>query len=1607
MRKSYITSVAGTLAAVVLAATGAVYAAQTDWAPLRSNEPAHPSSVKYEESPISKALGRKPERNPLNQVVPLRDGEHTLPAMRSQKMRPQSIFRSPEAPRGNCYAVVNRYTEMEYAHQAYVGPLDLTTGRLTRLYSGAVFCPYIGDDYLYQGNSYRKGQIICPNYTNISETLYGASWTLVDIETGEITDKINFNDQLADAYSVTYDPDRDIFYTIAIDMNNSEGDSYFGIVNPNGATGWEYYAGGRLETKNNQKPFIAAIAYNPVDKQVYAFDNNNYVYSIEWDGSLGMKHPEYTLVSVGEIYMPDESVLFECDSNDPMAGQITYSPMDEMFVAVYRDNRYRVNRIVYVHPETFEAFIGADVNADSTPFVCSIFCVDDMASSDAPMLAPAPVLSFTDGSLSGSIALSTPTESFIGLDLSGKTLKAVTKIDGEVKDERNVTAGQSFTLNLTLEQGLHSLEFTTEINGETSPVNTVPFYVGFDAPQAPTNIRLDLNHLTWDVPAQPGVNKGYVDTDDITYDVYLNDVKQNSQPLTVNEFDITVPETMAYSDIAVTASSHGQTSPKGSIKEIFGKAFELPFLQAPTKEQSSLYTIVNANNDYRTFYYGTNSGVEGMIFLCGYTDDADDWLFLPAINFPDNKKLYSFEADLRGVYTDLLTAESFEVYLADRATVESALKGTQIYADYNLKVSAATIRHHNMTFAVPEAGDYYIAIHMVSTREQSSQGLTFHNFEVKALDGSTSAVPGEPTNVTVVPAQFGEQMVTATATLPTVDILGNPLPADEDITLTLTYADDAGYTYSQQVTGKPGETVSVTNGGDRDGFIYYTLTPSNSHGSGYARSYRVYVGVDIPLAPRNIQGVPSADNLSLNLTWEAPEEIGKNGGYIDLTAPDFKYTVYVRSGTSYNKIADTRDLAYTFYPFGVEGTGKLESYLVGPGASNSAGQSQNSLFVSEVLGQPLELPLKEEWNSSLFNYSPYNFVTTGAYSASDWASAGTTLGLGIGDPSVIEGCIFTFSAAGHSLSKLILPKATTKGIMKVNFILKYWDFAEAPKTIRIFGRSDKTNEETLISEITTNRPSKGEWVEAEIPLTENFIDSNWVQLLVETELFGGENEYLVLDSFQLMPDADYDLKLTTLSGLTQATIGDVLTYDVTVANAGRERLGAPLSIQLIDKATDKVLASDNVQIDALTSNQTFDHSATFQLDGTFSKIENVIVRASIDAEDENLSNNTRELQLTIMPSQLPAVDDLEATLNDDGTVALTWSAPSATYGNFDNFDAYKPFQTTETLGFWQNKDLDGMQPIYFQNQATGAPLLWENSESPCAWMVYDYEAMGAPEARIKPHSGNQAIMARCGMYPDENVPVQSSKWLISPEIVPQSALSFWYSTLTTDYKEFVELWVSETPNGEGYLDPTDSRLPAGKCGTFTKVTSFSKMGAEDWEYVTYRFNSRTRQFALRYCSYDSFCAVLDDISFTPANMLTRTPASYSVYRCELDGSNPVMIAENITATSFTDTNFNDAAYRYYVVANSDIDGHLAAGAPSNHVTVIGSSVDEISGDVAVVAGKGVINVINLAGQETVIAAADGKIVAKAVNASAHSAYAVESGVYVVTVGRRSYKVIVK
>lgn len=642
----------------------------------------------------------------------------------------------------------------------------------------------------------------------------------------------------------------------------------------------------------------------------------------------------------------------------------------------------------------------------------------------------------------------------------------------------------------------------------------------------------------------------------------------------------------------------------------------------------------------------------------------------------------------------------------------------------------------------------------------------------------------------------------------------------------------------------------------------------------------------------------------------------------------------------------------------------------------------------------------EEFSNQGLTYSPYTALTTGIYANSAWEIVTNMDGVGVGNPPVIQGALVAYSTERAADAKIILPKVSTVGIAKSDFILRYWDYTGAPDKITVYGRRYGATDETVVGEFTPSHSANGKWNDAELMLPAEFNNAPWIEFRLGCHFPArATNEYLIIDSYQFFPDVDNDLKVSSLSGPEQTCIGETVTYHVAVANSGRERASGKLTVALTD-AAGKALASADTKVPNLNANQTFEYDATFDINGTFSDISQLTVVASLESEDENLANNSRSLAVKVMRGSLPVVNDLMLAASKS-VIGLDWSEPSTEYGDFENFESHSPFEVSDQLEMWGNVDLDGMNPIGIGNSTTGQELKWNGSNQPQAWTVIDMEQLGfINDARLAPHSGKNVLIARAGDYPDEDDPQQSSKWLISPEIKGGTELSFWMNTIAGDLKEFIEVWYSET---DTRLDPETAT--STRNGSFRRLRNFSKEGAETWEHITCQLPAGARYFAIRYCSYDGAAVMIDDISFTPAKMLERKIDHYVVYISE-DGVNFSVLADNITTPGHT-ADFPVRGALYYVTTVVDTEGGLREGPKSNIVQCGTVATTTITADTYIYGTEKEIVILGLENEYYNIVSSDGRCIASGqITANRFSIHA-DSGIYIVTAGSQTATILVR
>lgn len=289
-------------------------------------------------------------------------------------------------------------------------------------------------------------------------------------------------------------------------------------------------------------------------------------------------------------------------------------------------------------------------------------------------------------------------------------------------------------------------------------------YVGYDTPLAPGNIELKEGVLTWDAP-DGTVHDGYLDSANLTYNVYLNGEQINNEPIRECSYSFTMPEEVFRKYVAqVEAVNHGHASDKGFSNDIkYGNPFPLPFTIAPTEAEGELVKIISGRNEYLA-WHSTGDNVDGRYFSCS-TNDYDgprlEWLYMPAITIPESDTLLEISFDMMaGGYEE--NSENLSVGYAN--TQEPA--NTTIIKKWD---GLKNVEWTRLTaYCLPEPGTSYIAFLTETSRD--GYRVNIRNISVKISDRPVST-PAAPTGLTAEALPKGALKANA-FTMPTLNAAG-------------------------------------------------------------------------------------------------------------------------------------------------------------------------------------------------------------------------------------------------------------------------------------------------------------------------------------------------------------------------------------------------------------------------------------------------------------------------------------------------------------------------------------------------------------------------------------------------------------------------------------------------------------------------------------------------------------------------------------------------------------------------------------------------------------------------------------------------------------------
>ncbi len=1389
----------------------------------------------------------------------------------------------------------------------------------------------------------------------------------IDPNTGEYT-AIGTNEMLAGAGTVV----DGIGYI-------SYAEQYWGYILALYTVVYDVENGEILETiEHNPEDFTSYavnMAYNYVDETIYAitynedaslyrlstFDRTNYTYNKIVDFPAEYDIYAMTFDPNGTLYLIlSDGIVYEADAE---TGEIISTVANTNFLPAYMQSACWSpvdNQILWAASNDDESYILAiDVATGTTETLCtfnyyeewtSLYTTDPIAGENAPAEPIVNVTLDAPGALTGEINVTAPS-----LTLSGGTLgniDLVIELNGDEIYNSAVTAGQAVTLDADFIEGNNTVRaYAVNAEGKGATASQ-KVYAGEDTPNPVTNLEVSIDDnglatLTWTAPTE-GANGGYLNTAALTYTVErLGEVVATG--LTNTTYTDQLPDGMAAYEWAVYAVAGEKTSaPTFTDRVIFGDAIVLPYEHAFDNEGClDLYTVVDNNLDEKTWTFSaSNTAIQ-----CAYNSsmDADDYAMTPPLQLT-NEKMISVEVTT--LCYSLSFPEKIEITLGTSTdpSTHTTILIPETVVDWNAPQTLRT------NFSVEEAGTYYIGIHAVSDADMFY--LLVRDITVKEAAGF--GAPKAVENVTATPGANGALTATLAFTAPTESFGGDALTGDVTVTAY------RGEELIGTTTLAPGANGTITDNNAAQGNNKYTLVTSNSEGEGDVYEISCFCGVDIPSSVTNLKFTTAEDNQSTVMSWDAPTT-GAQGGYVNVE--ELVYTIYVPTPDGYyiEPIDETTELSYTIT---VEETA-LTGYSYYVSAKNDAGESDAN-GGSVVLGKPYALPFVEQLTgTSLANGPWYLYNSDDSYA--EWAIGATMENYNL--PEVVTApdggmmvCYDSWEYAGGSCG-LKAPKMSLAGATAPTLYFSMYHYATADDVneLKISVTTDDNTYEEIFAKKVNDIDEYG-WVEYQVSLDE-YKEAAWIALMFDANIT--PNGFVFIDYVIVENASENDVMVKSVNVPSNVVMGEEAEITASILNKGTNAASYEVTFFVGEEELTTVTGSD------LANNEVAEHTAKFTPKAEHIGIVDVkAVVTMTGATDEVEANNEATAKLNVKQPELPVVIDL--TGEGESTVTLTWSAPIvAAEAIVDDMEKYESW-IIDNIGDYTNVDVD--QAMTYGLSGIETP----DAYGPKAWQVWVPSEAGISSEAWLPYSGSKCLAA----FSTETGSGPADDWLISPEIIGGTEMSFYAGIPTTQYgAETFEILYSTTG--------TD-------ISTFQLLEQSSK-ATEGWEQFTYSIPAGAKHFAIRYTSTDVFALLIDDLSYVPAARAARAED------LEILGYNVYANGEKLNDELVTETTYSQGLDCIEYNFNVTVVYNEGESLFSNTFVITGVGIEDLNSiGVNVYGQDDFIKIENVAGRMVRVFTVDGRVVYNAKATDNDILIPANLGVYIVNIDNTaSCKVFVR
>lgn len=973
---------------------------------------------------------------------------------------------------------------------------------------------FVADGKLYTYNEFSLG----------GESL-GLTFKLLDINTGATENTIQIDNKLGfyGFDSMCYIPDEDAAFGYArtdyyaAGMGCEQAFCRIDLANPGTIK--------VIKKVNSSIDRCISLAYNPDDGKIYGITRFGTLVTISTDG---------TQTVVKDLKLLDGS------SPSGLSAGLVYDSTKHLFIwnalekGSSRDS-YSASYLYTVDPSTLDmARVCTFMGNERFTF----FAIAETAVTGTPGKVTIVSNTFAGTpALSGTVKVTLPTEFADGTPIpAGASLELSAKADDTEVSTMTANAGQTVDVSFgPLTQGMHSLTFNVKYGNETGPASTLTLYTGNDTPNAPASVRFNAIGINW-TASSGSAHGGYVDESRVSYTVAV-DGTIIAEGISGTNYAYVIPEGPVKAHTATVAAVFEGLESAATESNAFvcGKALSLPVNMIPTKEESLLLTLFDANRDGNGWRFSEPYMGDPYFVFQSNGKAGDDWIFLPAIEFASADMIYGFSFDARRGDTNV--PEKVEVFLSTAPDPNSIIK--EIIAE----TGPATYDFETISdeFTVPQAGNYYIGIHACGNSD--AYFLFVNHFKVdivRSLGGAPAAV----TDLVAKPYAEGELFADISFVFPTITTTGEAIAEGTQLKATISTS-----VKTVETDGTPGEACNVKID-LANGLNTISVQVFNGNLVGESTYTEIFGGLDSPLVVSNLTSTISEDNLSAFLKWEAPAE-GAHGGYVKPEGIKYWLITYTTfEGTEYP--AKEREIGTDVfeYTYSVPENSPLKTVRLGILAENEIDEAEYFASMSLMMGKPYSLPMDERFAGRDLRYAPITVVGHSDEYDAFW---------GIDDPTIFGKEYANMSGKAlmatpdraTSKGRIALPKFAI-GTSSAELSFSFYASIDMPAT-KIFVQSSGMIDPVEAGILDPT--GKSGWTEQTIMLPDGFNALGWVGVFIDVE-FSSLNQMLLVDRY----------KFNEHTASSIADIADASNFECMKGELVFRNLTAPMSVYNVSGA---------------------------------------------------------------------------------------------------------------------------------------------------------------------------------------------------------------------------------------------------------------------------------------------------------------------------------------------------------------------------------------------------------------------------------------------------------